>query len=140
MPELPSPSFRRDSATTGSAFTARAARLAQGPAPARGGSTGGRLPQGRERRRDQQLVFLPDRPHPGLWRPLATLPRFLPDAVSLVGVLVDPDVHELVQPAELAGPAGGQRRDLLTGGNSLAPGLQHRREGARGGGVDPHLV
>jgi hypothetical protein len=30
-----------------------------------------RLPDGREGRRYQQLVFLPDRPHPGLWRPLA---------------------------------------------------------------------
>src|SRR5713101_5434998 len=60
----------------------------------------GRLPQGREGRRNQQLVFLPDRPQPGLWRPLATLPRFFPDTRALVGVLVDPDVHDLVQAPE----------------------------------------
>src|SRR5256885_15677888 len=91
----------------------------------------GRLPQGREGRRDQQLVFLPDRSHPGLRRPLATLSGFVPDARAIVGVLVDPDVYELVQGPELAGPAGGHRRDLLTACYGLVPLPYHRPDSSR---------
>src|SRR6266850_667864 len=104
------------------------------------GSTGGRLPQGRERRRDQHLVFLPDRPDARLRRPLTTLPRLFPNARALVRVLVRPHVHELVEPAELARPAGRQRRELLPDGNRLAPRLQHRCKVAGRVGVDAHLV
>src|SRR5438309_10109754 len=100
----------------------------------------GELPQGRKRRRDQHLVLLPDRADAGLRRPLATFPRFLADPRALVGVLVRPDVYELVEPTELARPARRQRRELLADGNGLAPGLEHRREVARRIGVDPHLV
>src|SRR5207244_4374399 len=114
--------------------------LARGQARPGVGSTGGRLPQGRERRRDQHLVLLPDRADAGLRRPLATFPRFLADPRALVGVLVRPDVYELVEPTELARPARRQRRELLADGNGLAPGLEHRREVARRVGVDPHLV
>src|SRR2546425_5311765 len=98
------------------------------------------LPQGRERRRDQHLVLLSDRANAGLRRPLATLARFLADPRALVGVLVGPDVHELVEPTELARPARRQRRELLADRNGLAPRLQHRRQVARRVGVDPHLV
>src|SRR5206468_10760206 len=100
----------------------------------------GRLPQGREGRRDQELVLLTHRPDAGLRRPQAVLPRFLTDAVALVRVLVDPDVHELVEPTELARPAGGQRRELLPARHGLAPRFQHLREIARRVGVDAHLV
>src|SRR5882724_12209409 len=118
MPSRPSPSSCRK----GAARTRRPGGTSGAEAGARpgGGSTGGRLPQRRERRRDQHLVLLPDRPNSGLRRPLATLARFVANARALVGVLVDPDVHELVQPTELAGPAGRERRELLTGGNGLA--------------------
>src|ERR1700722_12675051 len=51
----------------------------------------------------QQLVFLPDRPHTGLWRPLsAGLTGCLTDAGALVEILIHPGVHELVEHAELA--------------------------------------
>src|SRR2546422_6429331 len=86
------------------------------------------LLQGRERRRDEQLVFLADRSHAGLRRPLATLAGFLADAVPLGGVLVHPHVHELVEPADLTGEAGGQRRELLAPGHGLAPRLEHLRK------------
>src|SRR5262249_27218644 len=110
-------------------------------APARAcGSTGGKLPQRRERRRDQHLVLLPDWAYAGLRRPLATLPRLLADARALVRVLVRPHVHELVEPAELARPARGQRRELLADRYRLAPRLQHRRQVAGRVGIDAHLV
>src|SRR5215510_996676 len=67
------------------------------------------LPHQREGRRDQELILLPDRPYAGLGRPLpATRAGGLPDAGALVEVLVYPGVHELVQPPELAPPAGRQ--------------------------------
>src|SRR5262250_2788513 len=116
-------------------------RAGSRPAPARAlGSTGGRLPQGRERRRDQHLVLLPDRADTRLRRPLATLARLLTDARALGGVLVRPHVHELVEPAELARPARGQRRELLADRHGLAPRLQHRRQIAGRVGIDAHLV
>src|SRR5262245_14782404 len=87
-----------------------------------------RLPQGREGRRDQELVLLADRGDAGLRGPLTVLARVLTDAIALVRVLVDPDVHELVEPADLAGPASGQRRELLSIRHGLAPCLQHLGE------------
>ena len=57
----------------------------------------GRLPHRREGRRYEQLVFLPNRPHTGLRRPRsATLAGFLAHAGTLVEILVDPGVDELV--------------------------------------------
>src|SRR5262245_36728976 len=100
----------------------------------------GRLPQWREPRRDQHLVLLADWPDARLRRPLTPLPRLFADARALVGVLVRPHVDELVEPAELARPARGQRRELLPDGHGLAPRLQHRRQIAGRVGVDPHLV
>src|SRR5215510_558851 len=101
-------------------------------ATSRGGPPGRsnrkRLSQGREGRRDQELVLLANRADAGLRRPLAILARVLTDAIALVRVLVDPDVHELVEPADLAGPAGGQRRELLPVRHGLAPRLQHLGE------------
>src|SRR5262250_121714 len=116
-------------------------RAGSRPAPARAlGSTGGRLPQGRERRRDQHLVLLPDRADTRLRRPLATLARLLTDARALGGVLVRPHVHELVESAELARPARGQRRELLADRHRFAPRLEHRRQITGRVGVDAHLV
>src|SRR5215510_6821902 len=94
----------------------------------------------RERRGDQELVLLADRPHPGLGRPLSALAGFLANARALVRVLVDPDVHELVQSAEFARPAGDQRRELLANGHGLAPCLHHFRDVAGRIGIDAHLV
>ena len=86
------------------------------------GSHAGRLPHGGEGRRHEQLVFLPDRPHPGLGRPrAASLAGGLTDAGALVEILVHPGVDELVQPAELARPAGRQGRELLPRLNGFAP-------------------
>src|SRR5215831_12766304 len=60
-----------------------------------------RLPHGREGCRDQQLVLLPHRAYPGLWRPCSTRPTgFLTDAGALGEVLVHPDMDEFVEPAE----------------------------------------
>ena len=68
-----------------------------------------RLPHGGEGRRHQQLVVLPDRPHPGLGRPrAASRAGGLTDAGALGEILVHPSVDEFVQPAELARPAGRQ--------------------------------
>jgi hypothetical protein len=51
--------------------------------------------------------FLPDRPHTGLWRPLAAgLTGCLTDAGALVEILIHPGVDELVEHAQLARPAG----------------------------------
>src|SRR5918996_2465041 len=104
------------------------------------GRTRRRLPQGGEGRRDQELVLLANGSDPGLGRPLAVLARLLPDPRPLVGVPVDPDVHELVQPPDVAGPGRGQRRELLAGAYGLAPRLQHPGQVARRVGVDAHLV
>src|SRR5271169_372466 len=49
-------------------------------------------------------------------------------------------MDELVEPAELAGPAGRQGRELLASRNRLGPRLQHLRDVARGIGVGAHLV
>src|SRR5262245_66637990 len=87
-----------------------------------------RLPKGREGRWDQELVLLANRADAGLRRPLTVLARVLTDTIALVRVLVDPDVHELVEPADLAGPASGQRRELLPIRHGLAPRLQHLGE------------
>src|SRR5262249_20782341 len=93
-----------------------------------GARPGGRLPHGGEGRGDQQLVFLPDRPHPRLGRPRAAgLARGLTDAGALVEILVDPDMDELVQPAELVRPAGRQGGEFLPRRNGCAPRLQHLR-------------
>src|SRR6266446_3469619 len=95
-----------------------------------------RLPHRREGRRDQQLVFLPDRPDPSLWRPRTAGPAgFLADTGALVQVLVAPDVGEFVEPTELARPARRERRELLAGLDGLAPRLQYLRDVARGVGV-----
>src|SRR4029077_2115455 len=103
-------------------------------------STGARLAQGRERRRDQHLVLLPDRPDAGLRRPLTALARLFADAGALVRILVGPHVHELVEAAELARPARRQRRELLADRYGLAPCLEHGRQIAGRVGVDAHLV
>src|SRR5258708_14537530 len=85
-----------------------------------------RLTDRREGRRDQQLVFLADRPYPALrWPGAAGGARGGADAVALGEILVDPGVDELVEPAELASPARCQRRELLSRRNPLRPGLQH---------------
>src|SRR5262249_47399051 len=107
-----------------------ARRLTHRPGPPRQTAgvarPGGRLPHGGEGRWDQQLVFLPDRPHPGLGRPRsAGLAGCLTHACTLVEILVDPDVHELVQPAELACPAGRPRREFFPPLHCCAPPLQH---------------
>src|SRR5262249_4228022 len=101
---------------------------------------GYRLLQRRERSRDQQLVFLPDRADARLRRPVPALAGLLADARPFVRVLVDPDVHELVEPAELAAHACRERRELLALGHGLAPRLQHLRDVAGRVGVDAHLV
>src|SRR5260370_9979490 len=106
-----------------------------------GAARGSRLPNGGEGRRDQQLVFLADRTDPGLCRPCATgAAGFLADAGALVQVLVDPDVDEFVERAELARPAGRQGGELLPSLDRLAPRLQHLRDVARGVGIGAHLV
>src|SRR5579871_6269047 len=94
----------------------RCARSRKAKAPARSQSrcglapsprTNRRLPQRREGRRDQDLVLLADRSHAALRRPRpARRTRCRADALALVEILVDPGVDELVEPAELAGPAG----------------------------------
>src|SRR5271155_2992011 len=69
------------------------------------------LTHGGEGCRDQQLVFLPDGSHSALRRPgAAELAGLLTDAAALAEILVPPGMNELVEPAELAGPAGRQRR------------------------------
>src|SRR5262245_49242240 len=124
----------------GEASRCRSSGAGSRPAPARALDAGGRLPQRRERRRDQHLVLLPDRADTRLRRPLATLARLFADARALVGALVRPHVHELVEPAELARPARGQRRELLADRYGLAPRLEHRRQVAGRVRVDAHLV
>ena len=85
-----------------------------------------KLPHGGEGRWNQQLVGLPDRPYPGLWWPRsAGLAGGLTHAGALGEIFVHPDVHELVQPTELARPAGRQGRELLPRLNGFAPPLQH---------------
>src|SRR5437667_5994331 len=105
-----------------------------------GGEAPSELAERRERRRNQQLVLLLDRSHAGLRRPLPTLAGLLPDTRALGGILVDPHVHELVEPAELARPAGRERRELLAPGHRLAPRVQHFRDVPGRVRVDPHLV
>jgi len=65
----------------------------------------------REGSRDQQLIFLAKRAHAALWRPRPTGRAGLSaDAVPLDGVLIGPDVNELVQPTQFACPASRQWR------------------------------
>src|SRR5262249_47196083 len=100
-----------------------------------------RLPHRREGRRHEQLVFLPDRPHASLGRPRsATLAGFLAHTGTLVEILVDPGVDELVQAPELARPAGRQGRELLPVGNGRGPRLQNLRDLARVVSIDAHLI
>src|SRR4029453_12897822 len=74
----------------------------------------GRLPHGCEGCRHQQLIFLPDRPHPRLGQPWAAgLTGCLTDAGPFVEVLLYLGMDEFVQPAKLADPAARQERELL---------------------------
>jgi hypothetical protein len=56
-----------------------------------------------------------------------------------VEVLVHPGVHERVQSAELAAPAGRQGGELLPRLNGFAPPLQHLRDIARREGTRSFL-
>src|SRR4030095_3460863 len=68
------------------------------------------LPHGGEGRWNQQLVVLPNPPYAGLGRPRATgRAGGLTDPCAFGEIMVHPDVHELVQPTELARPARRQR-------------------------------
>src|SRR5260370_33854726 len=114
--------------------------MRRGRASGRAGRGPG-LTHRREWRRDEQLVVLPDRPPSGLWRPrTAGPPGFLTDLGALAQILVHPGVDELVEPTELARPAGRQGGELLASLDRLAPRLQHLRDVARGVGVGAHLI
>ena len=54
------------------------------------------LPHWGESRREQDLVFLPDGPYPGLRRPHASLAGLLTDLRAFVEILVHPGMDELV--------------------------------------------
>ena len=60
--------------------------------------------------------------------------------VPLGQVGVRPDVHPLVQPADVAVHTGGQRRKLFTVRNRRPPDVQHLGDGAVLVLVNPHLV
>src|SRR3989442_1758429 len=104
------------------------------------GSTGGKLPQGRKRRRDQHLVLLPDRANAGLRRPLATLARFLAHRGALLRVLVRPDVHELVERAEVGVPEGTELRVLLAQRLPLREAVLELGHGSGAQGVGTNFV
>ena len=61
-----------------------------------------------EGRREQDLVFLPDWPYPGLRRPHASLAGLLTDLRAFIEIFVYPGMDELVQPADFTRPAGCQ--------------------------------
>src|SRR6202045_3395960 len=94
-------------------LVARTLTLAAGATPVRSRPFSD-LANRREGSRDQQLIFLAKRAHAALWRPRPTGRAGLSaDAVPLDGVLIGPDVNELVQPTQFACPACGQWRQLL---------------------------
>src|SRR6266849_4277751 len=94
------------------------------------------LPHRGERRRDQQLVFLADRPHPALGGPAgAGAAGFVANPGALGQILVDPGVDEFIEPAQFARPAGRQRGELLPRLDGLGPRLQYLRDIARRVGV-----
>src|SRR5713101_6118237 len=70
----------------------------------------------------------------------ATAAGGLTDPCALGATFVHPGVDELVQPAELARPAGRQGRELFPRLNGFAPPLQHLGDVARGVGIGPHLI
>src|SRR2546428_900914 len=141
MPSVPSPSFMKGArdVTERSLRTARAARLAGRPGrPGRDRqwktTAGARrtpgsaacFPAGSVAPRTAAATG-----HPFGIRPGCACDRWSPCRPRRARTCSGP---------ELAGPAGGQRRELLTAGNGLAPRLQHRRKVARCVRVDPHLV
>src|SRR6267143_1498251 len=137
MPSRSSPSSCRNGERR---RAARAARLARSQSRPGVDSTGGRLPQRRERRRDQHLVFLPDRANAGLRRPLATLARFLADPRALVGVLIRPDVHDLVERTEVGVPEGAELRMFLAEGLPLREAVLELGHGSGAQGVGANFV